>query len=229
MSASDYIHPRRFGDYVNQEGAAQPVIPASHLPKVRIKPAMRTVTGADTSRWLDEMANAKGDEVVPMHTRTYEVPVKRGYDDPRLAELQHQIHAKNERNIQRELENGDPNPKPESGTVFHLKPDSDLDAMAQGIQRALDASDALERERDTGKRLGAGEHPLGAGAQYMRNRWHMASDPTRNLTPEGRQRARGYVRKHWERVARQPLACEHGTCPPWAHVERKRTDREPGQ
>lgn len=205
---------------VNEEGGEQPVIPASRLPRMHMPPYSDRPR---SEQLLDNLMNNPEQDWAK-----HEYKPQRGWEDEYQPGLHQQLREKRERNIRRELEEGDVNRPAEGWTHVHLRSDStpeEVDRAAKNIMRALDAGDAEEKEIEHGlpERLHPGgvftTHPTSDIEGFLRDRWHLSDFPRQEYgpLPQGTIRpSKTWVRRTWKAKV-GPLACEHKDCPPWAH------------
>ncbi|MCW2929909.1 MAG: hypothetical protein JWM19_871 [Actinomycetia bacterium] len=204
----------------NQEGAWQPVIPASKLPRAEV-PEHRVPNSADKF-FNDLLSGVPGSTWEPTPQRA-----KRGFDSEYPRDLDRQIREKRERNIGRELDEGHSNVPPASNDMkmVHLRPgmtDEEMKPVADALVRHFDSVPSEEEEREHGLQHKL-RHP---GSVYtthhgddvegfLRDRWQLREFPWHSPRQPGELRpSNAWVRKAWQRKV-GPLACEHEKCPPW--------------
>lgn len=222
----------------NQEGGEQPVIPASRLPGIRLDYTDR----GGGQQFLDHLLTpgTVGNPDAP----AFEHRPVRGWDDDYQPKLHRQIDEKRQRNIQRDLDQDDANTKQEGGgwNAVHLRPGAtpeEAGRAADHIRRLLDSGDAEEREVEHGlpERMRGAGNAVGTYTNrhmpdtegFLRDRWHLSTFPYAEPVPQGVARpSKSWVRKTWQAKI-GPLACEHGDCPPWAHLKPREAVARPGR
>jgi hypothetical protein len=131
---------------------------------------------------------------------------QKGWDDPRRKQL---YDARGERDAQ-----GPPPAGPYQSLIDKL-PDHATQELTN--PHGMGAADAgrSSKPRDS--------YPGDKREQWARSRWDNVKWPNwtnhneRPSTPQEQLASKRNIRKRWSQTWKKPLACDHDSCPPWAH------------